>query len=91
MARPVFTTATFRRDYKRAGRNPHWRLSELQSVIRKLADGAALAPKHRDHKLSGEFDDCRECHVRPDWLLIYRIDDDGLHLIRTGSHADLFG
>jgi mRNA interferase YafQ len=87
----IFTTSRFEKDYKRARRNPDWRINDLKEVIRVLAVRGSLARKHRDHKLTGEYDDCRECHIRPDWLLIYRIDPEGLHLIRTGSHADLFG
>lgn len=87
----VIATVRFEEDYKRASRNPEWRIGELKSIIRKLANREPLAPKHRDHKLTGDYSDCRECHIRPDWLLIYRIDTEGLHLIRTGSHSDLFG
>lgn len=87
----IVTTSRFEKDYKRAKRNPQWPIAELQRIVRTLATGEALAPKHRDHKLSGDHADCRECHIRPDWLLIYRIDAEVLHLVRTGSHADLFG
>jgi mRNA interferase YafQ len=48
------------------------------------------AIKHRDHQLKGVFRDCRECHIEPDWLLIYRIEGDVLQLVRTGTHSDLF-
>jgi mRNA interferase YafQ len=49
------------------------------------------APKHRDHPLAEEWRGFRDCHVRPDWVLIYRIEGNELQLARTGSHADLFG
>ena len=68
-------------------------LELLNSVIKRLAQRKPLAPKYRDHDLGGNFRGFRECHIRPDWLLIYRIDGEDLILFlnRTGSHADLFG
>lgn len=91
MPRVICTTSRFEKDYKRAGKRPDWPLPELQRIVRALAVGEPLAPKYRDHKLSGDYGDCRECHIRPDWLLIYRVEGESLHLMRTGSHADLFG
>jgi len=55
-----------------------------------LANGHALPPKNRDHNLSGNYSGFKECHIEPDWLLIYRITEIELILIRTGTHADLF-
>ncbi|WP_278866066.1 type II toxin-antitoxin system YafQ family toxin [Varibaculum cambriense] len=68
-------------------------LELLNSVIKRLVQGKPLAPKHRDHDLGGNFRGFRECHIKPDWLLVYRIDGEDLILFlnRTGSHADLFG
>lgn len=65
---------------------------ELETVIRLLADGSPLPEKYRDHALSGRWSGHRECHVRPDWLLIYRIEDKVLVLTlsRTSSHSELF-
>lgn len=59
----------------------------------KLANGEVLAPKHKDHTLSGDWVGHRECHIQPDWLLVYRYDNDVLVLTlsRTGTHSDLFG
>ena len=67
-------------------------LSSLEEVVNKLANQEPLEPKYRDHALSGDYSDFRECHVKPDWLLVYCVDDDELELFlfRTGSHADLF-
>jgi mRNA interferase YafQ len=65
-------------------------MDELKSVIRRLSQREKLDPKHRDHKLSGDYHRYRECHVQPDWLLIYRIDGQVLYLARTGTHADLY-
>ena len=64
----------------------------LDEVIRVLARGDALPEKNRDHSLTGNWIGHRECHIQPDWLLIYRIENDMLVLTlsRTGTHADLF-
>jgi mRNA interferase YafQ len=64
----------------------------LDEVISALAQGMALPEANRDHALAGNYKDCRECHISPDWLLIYQMDDDVvvLTLLRTGSHSDLF-
>ena len=64
----------------------------IDMVISELLNGRKLAEKYCDHELHGELEGCRECHVLPDWLLIYKIDgkDLILYLMRTGSHSDLF-
>ena len=64
----------------------------LRSVVNTLAEGRKLEEKYRDHGLSGEYRGFRECHIEPDWLLVYRIEDKELELFlfRTGSHSDLF-
>ena len=66
-------------------------ITKALSVIRLLAFDQPLSPHHRDHQLVGNFKGCRECHIEPDWLLIYRYtEDNGLELVETGTHADLF-
>ena len=65
-------------------------LSLLTDVIECLRQGKALDSKHKDHPLSGVYIGFRECHIRPDWLLIYYVEGDVLTLTATGSHADLF-
>ena len=67
-------------------------LDELDYVVTKLANQEALDDKYKGHSLSGSYKDFRECHIKPDWLLIYCIDDEELELflLRTGTHADLF-
>jgi mRNA interferase YafQ len=65
-------------------------LTKLKVLIEKLSNKEKLEQKHKDHKIAGKFDGHRECHVEPDWLLIYRLDSGTLYLIRTGTHADLF-
>jgi mRNA interferase YafQ len=79
----------FRRDVKRLQRQ-RAALSELEAVIDTLVAQEQLAEKYRDHALVGNWHGFRECHIQPDWLLIYRIEDDELQLVRTGSHTELF-
>jgi len=62
----------------------------FKSIICKLIDEIPLEHKHRDHLLIGNFKDRRECHIEPDWLLIYRIEGNSIIFERTGTHADLF-
>ena len=84
-------TTRFQRDLKRVQRRGY-DMSLITDVIKKLADGEVLPEKNRDHSLSGEYIGCRECHITPDWLLVYEIHDGQLilYLTRTGSHSDLF-
>lgn len=65
---------------------------KLDYVVDLLANGETLPEKYRDHALVGEYEGCRECHIQPDWLLIYEIIENDLilYLTRTGSHSDLF-
>lgn len=84
-------TSQFKKDLKQAkkqGKNT----DKLFAVIEKLASGEALASKYKDHALTGNYKDCRECHVEPDWLLIYEIFENTLVLMlyRAGSHSELF-
>lgn len=67
-------------------------LAHLSSVVKTLALQQPLAAKHRDHSLTGDYRGFRECHIEPDWLLVYRVDDGALELFlfRTGTHSDLF-
>ena len=84
-------TAKFQRDLKRIQRRG-LDLGLLTAVVKLLVGGEALPAKYRDHPLTGDFLGCRECHIQPDWLLIYEIAESDLilYLTRTGSHADLF-
>ena len=84
-------TAKFQRDLKRIEKRGY-NISLLTEVIKKLANGEKLPEKNRDHSLIGEYSGCRECHIAPDWLLIYEIANDELilYLTRTGTHSDLF-
>lgn len=88
----VKSTAQFKKDYKRAIKRG-LKIELLESVVELLASGESLPEKNRDHALSGRWSGHRECHILPDWLLIYRIEDGilVLTLSRTGTHGDLFG
>ena len=81
----------FRKDLKLVAKRGY-KIELLTDVIKKLANGEMLDPKYKDHKLSGNFGFYRECHIEPDWLLIYEIDGNELilYLTRTGTHSDLF-
>lgn len=88
----IVWTTRFKKDYKLAMRR-HMDMDLLDDIIRKLARGEALPDKNKDHDLSGDWVGHRECHILPDWLLIYKIDESVLvlTLTRTGTHSDLFG
>jgi mRNA interferase YafQ len=87
----VKPTTRFIKDLKRIERRGY-RIDLMTSIIKKLANGEALDESCHDHPLKGEYDGCRECHITPDWLLIYEISDTDLilYLTRTGTHSDLF-
>lgn len=84
-------TTQFKRDLKKAQKQ-NKNLDLLNKVLPQLADGIPLPEKNRDHALTGNYAGCRECHIQPDWLLIYEIAEDTLflYLTRTGSHSELF-
>ena len=84
------TTGKFRKDYKLAKKRG-LPMQELENVLQMLLEECPLDAKHRDHALTGNYLGFRECHIRPDWLLIYTVDHGTLILTaaRTGSHADL--
>ena len=87
----VKPTTKFQKDLKRAQKRGY-DIKLLTDIIKKLANGKTLPEKNRDHSLGGSFAGCRECHITPDWLLIYEIAEQELilYLMRTGSHSDLF-
>lgn len=87
----VKPTTQFKKDYKRAMKRG-LKIELLEKVVELLAMSEALPEKNRDHDLSGNWVGHRECHIQPDWLLVYRIEDDVLvlTLARTGTHSDLF-
>jgi len=65
--------------------------NKIKAVIEMLLRGEVLPLEYRDHPLKGNFKGCRDCHIEPDLLLVYRLDDVVLYLERTGTHADIFG
>ena len=87
----IRVTNQFKKDVKLAKKQGK-DIDKLFEVVGVLADGKPLDEKYRDHDLSGNFKGCRECHIEPDWLLIYEIDNDVLILVlnRVGSHSELF-
>ncbi len=87
----VRPTTKFQKDLKRIQRRGY-NISLLTDIIKKLANGEELPEKNCDHNLGGDYSGCRECHITPDWLLVYEIDNGELilYLTRTGTHSDLF-
>ena len=85
-------TRQFKRDLKLAKKQGK-DLNQLYDIIEQLANGETLDEKYRDHDLKGEYEGSRECHIEPDWLLIYEIQGEVLVLMlyRLGSHSELFG
>lgn len=81
----------FRRELKTA-RKRGYDIDKLDAIVELLSKGVTLPVKNHDHALSGDYQGFRECHITPDWLLIYRIEKDVLilYLFRTGTHTDLF-
>ncbi len=84
-------TKQFVRDVKRIRRRGK-DIEKLKVIVSRLAqgEGGSLDAKHRDHALTGMWKNCRDCHIEPDWILIYSMDRDTLRLERTGSHSDIF-
>ena len=90
--RKIKLRKSFEKDLKKIKKSGNFNLNKLYEVVEKIASGMVLEEKYKDHKLKGNYLGCRECHISPDWLLIYEIKEDELVLIlnRTGSHSDLF-
>lgn len=84
-------TTQFKKDLKLANKQGK-NTDKLFEIVERLANGESLEAKYRDHELSGSYQGCRECHVEPDWLLVYEIFNDVLVLLlnRVGSHSELF-
>ena len=90
--RTIERTTAFKRDFKREKRGQYRTLdAELAGLVQLLAQDAALPAHHRDHALSGNWSGYRDCHLKPDLVLIYRKLEGKLQLIRLGSHSELFG
>jgi len=84
-------TSQFKKDYKRAAKRGH-DMQKLDDAIELLAESGELPPEYKDHNLVGNWVGFRECHIAPDWLLVYEIENNilVLTLTATGSHSDLF-
>tara|TARA_B110000093_G_C12764712_1_gene324036 strand:+ start:416 stop:688 length:273 start_codon:yes stop_codon:yes gene_type:complete len=89
MTSKVSQTTAFKKDLKRQKKRGK-DLNNLQELVKLLITEEPLEEKYRDHSLTGNWADSRDCHIEPNWLLIYRIADSTLYLERTGSHSDLF-
>jgi mRNA interferase YafQ len=90
--RTIKWTGQFKRDYKREGKGPFRATldEDLFPVVEELANDRPLAPHYCDHPLSGDWKDHRDCHIKPDLVMIYaKPDDDTLRLVRLGSHSEL--
>lgn len=85
----IFRTTSFKKDYKKLSQKNK---NILKEVIIKLVNNEILEEKYKDHKLIGDYLGCRECHIKPDLMLIYRINNQVLELalVRIGNHSDLF-
>ena len=88
MLKPSYV-AQFKRDYKLQQRRRK-SLDLLDEIIRVLVEERPLPLKNKDHPLQGNYKGHRECHIEPDWLLIYKIEGNDIYFVRTGSHSDLF-
>lgn len=91
MNREIVWTTKFKKDYKLAIKR-HLDIDLLDDIIRALSRGEKLPKKNKDHELSRDWVGHRKCHIQPDWLLVYRIENDilVLTLARTGTHNDFF-
>ena len=89
--RTISRTNQFKRDYKREARGQHRIILDelLSSAINHLMSDTPLPPYYKDHALTGNWSDYRDCHLKPDLVLIYQITDDALILVRLGSHSEL--
>ena len=87
--RRIRRTNQLKKDVRRSQRRGK-NLGKFKEVVEKLVRSEPLAERYRDHALAGRFKGNRECHIEPDWLLIYELTEDELVLIRTGTHSDLF-
>ena len=87
--REVIRSTQFKRDVKLAGKRGK-DMAKLRELILLLVEDSPLPPRYRDHALGSAWKHHRDCHIEPDWLLVYKIDGNDLYLVRTGTHADLF-
>ena len=89
--RSLRVTSKFKKDLKKAEKNPRIDTLKLKVAIQLLAQNGELPPDYSSHPLSGNWKPFCDCHIQPDFLLIYEVTETELHLRRCGSHSDLFG
>jgi mRNA interferase YafQ len=85
----LFFTNQFKKDLKLASKRGR-KINKLNEIVKLLCEETPLPAKNRNHKLGGDYKDHWECHIEPDWLLIYLTTSKALTFVRTGTHADLF-
>ena len=85
----IYYTTQFKKDYKKV-KKQNKDITKIEFIIKELASGKVLDQKYKDHQLSGRWKEHRDCHIEPDWILIYRLTPNSLVLERTGSHSELF-
>ena len=92
MPKPRYS-GQFKKDIKKIKKSGDKDMEKLKTVVRKLVDGTPLESRYHDHPLTGNLKGHRDCHIEPDWILLYRIDKERQEItfVRTGSHSDLFG
>ena len=88
MLKPVFTSK-FKKDFQKVAAQGK-DMTKIDTVMIDLEEGNALEPQHKVHSLTGNFAGRRECHITPDWLLVYKIEDETIVFERTGSHSEIF-
>ncbi|MDP1663657.1 MAG: type II toxin-antitoxin system YafQ family toxin [Methylobacter sp.] len=88
--REVVQTSQFKQDLKKIKHSGRYKIDDLLAVVESLASNKPLPVKNQAHDLTGHWQTYKECHIKPDWLLIYHLPDDKLILVRTGSHSELF-
>jgi mRNA interferase YafQ len=89
MNKNVHFTSQFRKDFKRCKKRGY-DMQQLKDVMKLLEKGEQLPLKNKDHNLVGDYNKSRECHIGPDWLLIYKLFNTEITFVRTGTHSDLF-
>ncbi|MFZ2727108.1 MAG: type II toxin-antitoxin system YafQ family toxin [Methylococcaceae bacterium] len=88
--RQIVQTSQFKQDLKKVKLSGRYKIDDLLIIVEQLARDESLAEKYKNHDLTGNWKNHKECHIKADWLLIYQLIDDKLILIRTGSHSELF-
>ncbi len=88
MLKPDYT-GRFKKDYKQAIKR-NWDISQIDEIMCKLISEIPLDVKYKDHALYGDYEGCRECHIKPDWLLVYQVGNGIIVFERIGTHSDLY-